>query len=135
MAARALAAALLVVAAPALADATLPDAAGADGRGAAGLRIGAVVRIVDDGQLYTTIDRTDCMSRWPSEAIKRQTDQEYWERFHFYPRNGVVGVVIADALHCDRGYDGKPVRLLVLRMGERYAVIGSTGVRKVAPVH
>jgi hypothetical protein len=130
---RALALALVLAAAPALADATLPAASQAPG-GEPGMRVGATVKIVDAGQLYTTIDRCDCMSAWPSEAIRGQTDEEYWKRNRLAePRNGDVGVVLFEAHHCDPGHDGKPVRLLILRLGvSRYAVIGSTGLRALA---
>jgi hypothetical protein len=116
---------LLLLAQPAHADATLPEpATGAAEVGRDGLRIGALVRIVDAGQVYPSINRTDCASRWPSEAIRAAAGEEYWARVGFAPKNGDVGEVIGEARHCFEPH----VRLLVLRVGARYVMVGANGL-------
>lgn len=79
------------------------------------------VRIVDAGEVYTTINTTDCL-QWPDNDTKNQAGKNSWGVWS--PKNGDVGVVVWKSAHCSGGNV-----VLVVRVGDKYLVpIGKKGV-------
>jgi hypothetical protein len=119
----------ILFAAAAHADATLPVAAAAAGdRPPAGLQSTRRARIIRRGELYSTINETDCVSRWPSDEVKRQAGEKYWAQSGFYPHGGDVGTVVGEARHCDTR-----TRLVILKIGDHFVVMGASGVEELGP--
>lgn len=120
---------LALAGAPALGDVTPPPQA-SPGAARDGFQVGAIAKIVDAGQVFPSINQTDCLHSWPSDAVKAVAGESYWSSVGWQPRNGDVGVVIGRASHCFE----PEVRLLILRVGARYVVVGSTGLALARPL-
>ena len=82
---------------------------------------GRTAKIIDAGQLYSTINRTNCLS-WPNEQIKRAGGKDGWGSF--YPKNGDIGTIVAEMTHCDSGK-----KIYLLKIGNYYAPVGYDGVQ------
>ncbi len=87
-------------------------------------REGKRAKITDAGQLYSTINRTDCLS-WPNQQIKRAGGKDGWGSF--YPKNGDVGTIVAEMKHCDSGK-----KIYLLQIGNHYAPVGYDGVQIIS---
>ena len=84
-------------------------------------QIGDTVEIVDTGQLYTTINNTDCL-KFPSAEMKKQAGSGAWGSY--YPTAGETGTVVFIGTHCDNS----ATVILVLQIGNYLVPIGATGV-------
>ncbi len=80
------------------------------------------VRFTDVGQIYSTINTTDCL-QWPQDAMKNKAGQNAWGSY--YPSNGNEGFVVYETPHCNSA----SVTVLIVQVGERLVPIGETGVR------
>lgn len=72
--------------------------------------------ILDKGECLSTIDG-DSRFNWRSSAVKELAGKSEWERYGFYPRNGMVGPIV------DRFFN--PVfnfNIYVLEIDERFFV-------------
>lgn len=78
-------------------------------------------RIVDNGEVYSTINQTDCLS-WPSPEIKRVAGENAWGRYK--PSNGDEGDLVGQSRHCA----DYTIVVYILKVGDHYVPIGSTGV-------
>ncbi len=79
------------------------------------------VRIVDAGEVYTTINTTECL-QWPDTDTKTLSGSNSWAGWS--PKTGDVGVVVWKSTHCTGGNV-----VLVVRVGGKYLVpIGKKGV-------
>ena len=83
---------------PAPAAAPAADAASSDTAASAE---GRYIAIVNAGQIYPTLNNSDCVNDWPSEEIKNASGQNGWGSY--YPRDGHTGTVRAIITHCDNG--------------------------------
>jgi len=82
---------------------------------------GKTAKIVNDGKLYSTINRTNCLS-WPNEQMKRAGGQDGWGSF--YPKNGDVGTIVSEMKHCNNGK-----KIYLLKIGNYYVPLGYDGVK------
>lgn len=82
-------------------------------------------RIVDAGDIYPSINTTDCLA-WPSAEVKRRGGEDAWGGY--YPRNGDVGTLIGTARHCDSG-----ILVLFLDVQGYYVPIGEQGTEETTP--
>ena len=87
-------------------------------------REGKTAKIVNDGKLYSTINRTDCLS-WPNERMKKISGEDGWGSF--YPKTGDVGTIVAEMKHCDSGK-----KIYLLKIGNHYAPVGYDGVKIIS---
>lgn len=79
------------------------------------------VRLVDVGEVYTSINTTDCL-QWPDDETKKVSGSSAWGGWS--PKNGDTGVVVWKSTHCN----GTTV-VLVVRVSDKYFVpIGKKGV-------
>ena len=85
---------------------------------------GRTAKITDAGQLYSTINRNNCLS-WPNQQIKRAGGKDGWGSF--YPKNGNVGTIVAEMKHCDSGK-----KIYLLKIGNHYAPVGYDGVKIIS---
>ncbi len=80
----------------------------------------AVVRVVDAGQTYSTINTIDCLG-WPSDAIKQAAGLSGWSGWS--PKNGDRGVAIGRSKHCFQD-----VMVIFVRIGEHVVPLGTRGL-------
>ncbi len=96
---------------------------GSGGSSAGGIfAVGDAATIVDEGQMYTTINSSDCLT-WPSAEIKARASYDSWGSF--VPTNGHVGTVLGTSKHCDSG-----VIVAILDVSGNIIAIGESGLAK-----
>lgn len=79
--------------------------------------------IINDGQLYTTINETDTIT-WPSKEIKLKAGEIEWRKSGFFPTANMVGEIINTMIN---PHTNKIMYLLLI--DEKYYVpIGANGV-------
>ncbi|MBK7397915.1 MAG: hypothetical protein IPJ34_16865 [Myxococcales bacterium] len=79
------------------------------------------VRLVDVGEVYTSINTTDCL-QWPDDETKKLSGSSAWAGWS--PKDGDVGVVVWKSAHCNG-----TTTVLVVRVADKYFVpIGKKGV-------
>lgn len=77
--------------------------------------------IVNIGQIYPTINLTDCL-QWPSPEIKQIAGQNGWKDFE--PKVGDKGIIIAKLPHCSN-----PDTVHILKIKNHYVPIGRLGIK------
>lgn len=83
-------------------------------------QVGERWRIRDAGDVYPSINTTDCLV-WPSPDAKLRGGDSYWGSWD--PKNGDVGVVIGVARHCNQDVD-----VVFLEIGQVVVAIGAQGL-------
>jgi hypothetical protein len=82
--------------------------------------IGRRASIVDAGEVYSTINETDCLT-WPDRETMELAGQAAWG--DYYPSEGDTGTVVWTSLHCD-----SQVPVAVLLVDGNYVCIGLSGL-------
>ncbi len=88
--------------------------------GGAGASVGERWRITDAGDIYPSINTTDCLV-WPSADAKRTGGENAWGGWR--AKNGDVGTVIGVARHCSQD-----VNVVFLQIGAFVVAIGEQGL-------
>lgn len=78
-------------------------------------------RIVDAGDVYPSINTTDCLT-WPTTDMKSRGGENVWRGF-YTPRTGDVGVVLGKSRHCSQDID-----VVFLQVGAYVVPIGARGI-------
>jgi len=79
-------------------------------------------RVVDAGDVYPSINTTDCLA-WPNADMKRRGGDNYWSSFA--PQKGDVGVVLGVVRHCSQDID-----VVLLEIGAFVVPIGAQGIER-----
>lgn len=78
-------------------------------------------RIVDAGDVYPSINTTDCLA-WPNADMKARGGEGAW-RGLYTPRAGDIGVVLGKSRHCSQDID-----VVFLQVGAYVVPIGARGI-------
>lgn len=78
-------------------------------------------QIVDVGQIYESINTTDCL-KWPSSEIKEKAGKNAWGSF--YPKKGDTGILIDEIKHCN--FDDN---IYLLQIGQYYVPLSSIEIK------
>ncbi len=81
-------------------------------------------QIVDVGKIYELINTTNCLT-WPRPDMKKKGGKNGWGSF--YPKKGDTGIVVAEKQHCRAGNTGFDDSIYILKVGQYYVPISSTG--------
>lgn len=85
-------------------------------------QVGERWRIRDAGDVYPSINTTDCLA-WPSPDAKLRGGESYWGGWD--PKSGDVGVVLGVARHCSQEVD-----VVFLEIGNVVVAIGAQGLER-----
>lgn len=80
-------------------------------------------RVTDAGDVYPSINTTDCL-QWPSPELKRKGGSGYWGQYS--PADGDIGVVLGSSKHCDQD-----VLVVFIQIGAYVVPIGVQGIERV----
>lgn len=84
-------------------------------------------RITNTGDIYSTINETDCLT-WPSESLRVRGGEDAWEADGYQPQEGEVGVLVGESIHC-----GSEERILLLEVGRFIVPIAASGAEALGP--
>ena len=83
-------------------------------------QIGERWRVKDAGDVYPSINTTDCLT-WPSADAKQRGGENYWGSWD--PKSGDIGVVLGVSRHCSQAVD-----VVFLQIGSVVIAIGAQGL-------
>jgi hypothetical protein len=88
-----------------------------------GPQVGERWRIVDAGDVYPSINTTDCLV-WPNPEAKRKGGEGFWGAA-YAPHAGDTGVVLGRARHCNQDLD-----VIFLQIGAYVVPVGEKGLER-----
>jgi tetratricopeptide (TPR) repeat protein len=86
-------------------------------------------QIVDVGQIYELINTTNCLT-WARPDMKKKGGKNGWGSF--YPKKGDTGIIVAEIQHCRAGNTDFNNSIYILKVGQYYVPISSTGALLVS---
>jgi len=87
-----------------------------------GPQIGERWRIIDAGDVYPTINTTDCLV-WPTTSMKLKGGSGGWGQYA--PAAGDIGLVVGVSRHCSQAID-----VVLLQIGAYVVPIGAQGIER-----